>query len=386
MKLKQIPSDFIVEEIPINEFSDEKQEHTVFLLEKKELDTFEALNILSSKLHIPLREIGFAGLKDKHAYTKQYISIPTKYRVESFSQKNLWLKLVGYSNRKIKTGELKGNRFTITVRGIREEKIPVVYRRVEELKNSGVPNYFDSQRFGSVIHGEFIAKYLINRDCENAVKIFLTHYLKSERKQVKDEKRKIKSNWGNLEGIDIKNPVFKRIIKRYLETRSWCEAYSEIPSRIREMHINAYQSFLWNECLKEVLKKQVDHSKLYPVKYNIGTLLFYTDLTREELEGIPRVFPTISDSMKLNSYEEEIINKVLSRENLVLSDFDISGYTKNFFKTRERECILYPGDFSISEPMKDEINTSRPFKKLVLSYTLPKGCYATIVTKKLFGH
>ena len=385
MKLKQIPSDFIVEEIPNREFSRKEKQHKVFLLEKKELDTFEALNILSYSLHIPIREIGFAGLKDKHAITKQYISIPTKYDIHSFSIKNLKLEFIGYSNKKIKTGELKGNRFTITVRGIREDKIPIIFERVNYLRNSGVPNYFDSQRFGSVIHQKFIAKYLLYRNCEEAVRIFLTSYIKSEKKQIKDEKRLIKTNWNNLENITIRNPVFNRIIKKYLDTRDWCKAYSEIPSKIREMHINAYQSFLWNECLKEVLKKQVDHKKLYPVKYNIGTLLFYIDLTKEELDGIPSLFPTISETIKLTSYESDIIKKVLEREGVTLEDFNIHSFTKNFFKTRERKCIIFPEEFVISQPMDDEINTYRSLKKLVLSYTLPKGCYATIVTKKLFG-
>ena len=67
MKLKQQPADFIVEEIPDFEVTSEKDEHTVFLLEKQEVDTFDAIRQIAKKLRISLFEIGYAGLKDKHA-------------------------------------------------------------------------------------------------------------------------------------------------------------------------------------------------------------------------------------------------------------------------------------------------------------------------------
>ena len=389
MKLKQVPSDFIVEEVTSIEISKEKKEHAVFIMEKQEIDTFEAIRTIAKKIGVSLYEIGYAGLKDKHGLTKQYISIPAKYNVASKNLENVKLEFIGYCNKKIKIGDLKGNRFTITVRNIQKGDTPGIYSRAKTIPEIGVPNYFDSQRFGSVIHNEFIARYLIQKNYEQVVKIFLTKYLKSERKKIKDEKRKILANWKNLESINVNNNVFKSIINEYNKNRNWLNAYKKISPNLREMFVNAYQSYLWNECIKETLKKIIGKERLYNIEYNIGSLLFYKKLIDVEINNIPFTFQTISPSMKFSSeFEEEIAKDVLSKENIDFKDLDIEKETGNFFKTRKREVILKPEGFVISELVIDEINDKgkKNRYKITLSFILPKGSYATIVTKRLFGH
>lgn len=389
MKIKQLPTDFIVEEIPLIEITKEKKQHSIFILEKQKMDTFEALRFIAKNFRISLFEIGYAGLKDKHGLTKQYISIPSKYNIKSNEIKNLKLEFIGYNNKKIKTGDLKGNKFTITVRNIQKGDMPGIYSRAKKISAFGVPNYFDSQRFGSVIHKEFIAKYLIQKNYEQAVKIFLTKYLKTERKKIKDEKRKILSNWEKLGSININNKIFKSVINEYIKTKSWIEAFKKIPQYLREMFVNAYQSYLWNECIKEVLKKIVAKERLYNIEYNIGSLIFYKKLIDTEMKKIPFSFQTISPFMKFSSeFEEEIIKNVLSKENIKLEDLDIEKITGNFFKTRKRQIIIKPERFTISEPETDEINDKGKKKKykIILSFILQRGSYATIVTKHIFGH
>lgn len=353
------------------------------------MDTFDAIRLISKKLRISLYEIGYAGLKDKHGLTKQYISIPAKYNLISKKIENIKLEFIGYYNKKIKIGDLEGNRFTITARNIQKEDILGIYSRAKTISEIGVPNYFDSQRFGSVIHNEFIARYLVQKNYEQAVKIFLTKYLKSERKKIKDEKRKILANWKNLGSINVNNKIFKSVINEYIKTKSWLEAYKKIPSNLREMFVNAYQSYLWNECVKETLKKIVGKERLYNIDYNIGSLIFYKKLIDVEIKKIPLTFQTISQSMKFFSeFEEEIIKDVLSKENIDFKDLDIEKETENFFKTRKREVILKPQGFTISELEIDEINDKgkKNRYKITLSFILPKGSYATVVTKRLFGH
>lgn len=389
MKIKQLPNDFIVEEIPITEISKEKKEHAIFILEKQELDTFEALRIIAKIFHISLFEIGYAGLKDKHGLTKQYISIPARYNIICKELKNIKLEFIGYNNKKIKTGDLQGNRFTITVRNIQKGNTPGYYSRAKTIPEIGVPNYFDSQRFGSVIHNEFIAKYLIHKNYEQAVKIFLTKYLKFERRKIKDEKKNILANWKNLKLIKVNNKIFRAVINEYINTNSWIEAYKKIPPNLREMFVNAYQSYLWNECIKELFKKIIGRERLYNISYNIGSLLFYNKLIDAEIKKIPSTFQTISPTMKFSSeFEEEMIRNVLLKENIGLENLDIEKLTGNFFKSRKRELILKPKEFTISDLEIDEINDKGKNKiyKIVLSFILPKGSYATIVTKRIFGH
>ena len=388
MKLKQQPTDFIVEEIPSIEISSEKDEHSVFLLEKQEVDTFDAIRQIAKKLHISLFEIGYAGLKDKHAFVRQYISIPTRYHVQDLNINSLTLVFVGFHRKKIKIGDLMGNRFAITVRDVSENELTDISRRAATIPICGVPNYFDSQRFGSVIDNEFIGKDIILKKYDHAVKRYLTLYQKSEPKKIKDQKRKILSSWDDLSKVRVYNKAFAVVVKEYLNTSNWQAAYRKIPAHLREMFVNAYQSFLWNECVKEILKNRVETKKLYSVEYAIGVLLFYTTLSEHEMKKIPKTFQTISENISFSDDEQWIVDRVLMKEELTLSDFEIESETGNFFKTRERQVLLIPNDFSISKPTKDELNSRGNIVryKIQVSFSLPKGSYATIVTKRLFNH
>jgi tRNA pseudouridine13 synthase len=388
MKLKQLPADFVVEEIPSFSVSSEKDEHTIFVLEKQEVDTFDAIRRIAQQLRISLFEIGYAGLKDKHAVARQYVSIPTKYNVQELKMNSLVLSLVGYSRKKIKIGDLVGNRFTIVVRDIKENELADISQRADIIAKSGMPNYFDSQRFGSVIGKEFIGKYVVLRQYESAVKQYLTAYQKSEPKKIKDEKRKILSGWNDLSKVRVYNKAFTMVLKEYLKTKSWLAAYKKIPAHLREMFVNAYQSFLWNECVKEILKNNVEKKKLYSVEYAIGSLLFYTNLTEQERDNIPQTFQTISETALFSEDEQGIVNRVLTKENLAIADFAIEHETGNFFKARARQVLLIPEDFTISKPERDELNSKGNMLryKIPVSFSLPKGSYATIVTKRLFGH
>lgn len=388
MKLKQQPADFIVEEIPDYIISAVKNEQTVFLLEKKEVDTFDAIRRIAQRLRISLFEIGYAGLKDKHALARQYISLPTKYNVQGLKMESLVLTLVGYSQKKIKIGDLSGNRFSITARDLQQGELSEISQHAKTIPLVGVPNYFDSQRFGSVINNVFIGKEIVLKKYEKTVKQYLTAYQKSEPKKIKDEKRRILSSWNNLADVRVYNKAFGDVIKEYGKTKDWCAAYRKIPAHLREMYVNAYQSFLWNECIKEVLRGSIEKGKLFSVEYAVGSLLFFSDLSEQEQRRIPQTFQTISDQMKSSPDEQQVIDHVLGKEGLRIADFAIEKQTGNFFKTRAREVRLLPCDLMVSKPEKDEMNSrgDRIRYTIQVSFTLPKGSYATIVTKRLFGH
>jgi tRNA pseudouridine13 synthase len=360
----------------------------VFLLEKQGIDTFDGIRLIAGKLRLPLFDIGYAGLKDKHALAKQYISIPTRFDVKGLRVDSLSLTFVGYCRKKIKIGDLAGNRFTIVVRDVSGRELTDISLRAATLATAGVPNYFDSQRFGSVIEKRFLGKLVVQKQYEAAVKQYLTAYQKSESKKIKDEKRRILQHWGDLSTIRVFNKAFSAVIKEYMKTKNWLAAYKKIPAHLREMFVNAYQSYVWNECVKEVLKTVVERKKLYSVEYAIGSLLFYTDLSEQERQRIPSTFQTVSDTATFTTVEQQVVDQVLSKEGITPADLAIEAETGNFFKTRARPVIIIPEDFTISEPTTDELNSKGNTLryKIHVSFSLPKGSYATIVTKRLFNH
>jgi tRNA pseudouridine13 synthase len=348
---------------------------------------YNAIHSIAKKLHVPLSEIGYAGLKDKHALTRQYISIPTHCKVQNTEIGALNIQLVGYHRKKIKIGDLNGNKFTIIVHDVKNSELDDVLEIAETISRSGVPNYFDSQRFGSVIKKEFIAKYLIKKDYEQAVKLYLTAYFESEPRRIKDEKSKILDRWDDLRSVAVGDKVFAIIIKEYLKTNSWLAAYKKIPSRLRKMFVNAYQCYIWNECIKEVLKICVDKKKLYPIDYAAGSLIFYETLSEKEIQRIPPTFSTVSDTAIFSDFEKQVINVVLLRQGIRLADLNIESETENFFKSHARPIIVIPENFFISNPVKDVNAIKRSSKfEIEVSFSLPKGSYATIVTKHIFGN
>lgn len=388
MKLKQLPEDFKVEEMSSISISKEKKVYKIYLLEKRSMETFSLLAYLSKKNKIPVRDFGIAGLKDRHAVTKQHFSIPSQYEITALNENNFKITFLGYADKALELGDLIGNRFDITVRNIKKGELDGIRQKAKSLGIIGVPNYFDSQRFGSVINNKFVAGFLLKKDYEAAVKVYLTEFTKHESGKFKREKRLITENWNNLSSISVKNHSLARVLNQYKKTKSWLQAYRQIPSNLREIMVSAYQSYLWNECIKQILMRTVNKKSLYSIAYNIGTLLFYRNLSEEEIKKIPQTFKTISEEINPSNAEKEIIGKVLSRDGVSIQDFGIKKETGNFFKVHERKVMLKPENFAISEPQTDEINDRgrKNAFKIKLSFSLPKGSYATIITKRLFNH
>ena len=160
---KQSPRDFVVEELPLYEFSGEG-EHLILFIRKKNLSTNEMVGQIARYLGIKNKEIGYAGLKDKHAMTKQYISIHKKYEeaLENFDFEGIKIISKTYHNNKIKIGHLKGNRFYIKVKKVNPTSAQKIDQALKNISNNGMPNYFGYQRFGNDgdnhILGEKLAK------------------------------------------------------------------------------------------------------------------------------------------------------------------------------------------------------------------------------------
>ncbi|MFA6195167.1 MAG: tRNA pseudouridine(13) synthase TruD [Sulfurimonas sp.] len=178
---KQSPRDFVVEEIPLYEFSGEG-EHLVLFVRKKSLSTLELVSIIAKHLGIQNKEIGYAGLKDKHAMTKQYISLHKKHEeaMENFEHENIKILSKNYHNNKIKIGHLKGNRFYIKVKKVNPTSAKKIDEAIKNISDFGMPNYFGYQRFGNDgdnhIDGEKVAKGIKKERNPKIKKLLISAY------------------------------------------------------------------------------------------------------------------------------------------------------------------------------------------------------------------
>ncbi|MGC8914677.1 MAG: tRNA pseudouridine(13) synthase TruD [Thermosulfidibacteraceae bacterium] len=152
MLYKSQPEDFLVEEIPLYQFT-RKGEHVILKIKKRNLTTFDVIKQIASFLKIPEKLIGYAGLKDKVSVSIQHISIPKNILGEKLDTLRKHLEERGISvlditehRNKLRPGHLKGNIFTIKVKEV--DNVEKVLSKLRELERYGILNYFDEQRFG----------------------------------------------------------------------------------------------------------------------------------------------------------------------------------------------------------------------------------------------
>ena len=160
-KLKQIPEDFIVNEISNFEVKG-KGNYSYYILRKKNYSTLRAAEHIAEKIGIPLKWIGFAGNKDKAAITSQLISIKNK-KADGISLKDIELNYLGSGDEPISLGDLEGNRFEITIRNLDDsdtEKLKTLSGKIK------FKNYFGEQRFSK--NNAEIGKAIIKRDFKKA--------------------------------------------------------------------------------------------------------------------------------------------------------------------------------------------------------------------------
>ena len=164
------PRDFVVQEIPLYEFSG-NGEHRILQLRKKNLTTFELINILKDAFGCASFEIGYAGLKDKSATTTQFVSIPKKYiknPESSFSSLHPQIKLISHTlhNNKLKLGHLKGNNFFVRLKRVNQVDSVKLANVIDKITKNGFGNFFGFQRFG--INGD---NYLLGKDLAHKTKM-----------------------------------------------------------------------------------------------------------------------------------------------------------------------------------------------------------------------
>ena len=146
---KQTPEDFQVDEYFDCPFSGEG-EHIVLQIEKKGLNTEEVVKALARLVNKPTKLISYAGLKDRHALTTQWLSIHAPGEdipgVDQLSGTGWRVLACHRHHKKLRPGYLAGNQFKIKLRDITHPDDLI--QRIEQIKRGGVPNYFGEQRFG----------------------------------------------------------------------------------------------------------------------------------------------------------------------------------------------------------------------------------------------
>lgn len=342
-KIKQIPEDFIVEETI--DLKIEDGPYSYFLLEKKGRNTQDMMRFLAEKLYVDEKNINYAGTKDRHAISRQYISVFNCKPRKDFIFQDSSLKYLGQGKERINLGYNKGNKFIITVRNLdkknKTDKKEGKEKKAEqaELSLKTIINYFDEQRFSdnNVEVGLFMLKRKFRQACE------LIH---------------------------------DRDVREYLENHKgdYIGALRAMPRKTLSLYFNSVQSKIWNDCAAELVLESDKSAR--KVKYSDGTFAF----PKKELKSLS--IPLLGFGTELNGKIGKIIEKSMEENSLSQRDFIIKEIPGSSSEGGDRELIAEVKDFAFNYA-DDELNKGK--LKYTLSFELNKGSYATIVVKTLFG-
>ncbi|KHN31449.1 Multisubstrate pseudouridine synthase 7 [Glycine soja] len=240
-----------------------------FHLYKENKDTHEALGVIGNMLSVQPKSFGFAGTKDKRAVTTQRVTVYKQRasRLASLNKRLFGIKLGDfcYVKEGLCLGQLLGNRFTITLRGIVADSEDIIKASADALGRHGFINYFGLQRFGSgSLPTHLIGAALLQGEWKLAVDMILDprdgDILFIIQKSAIAKARKYYKESSDVVGTLKQLPrylVAERAVLQTLKTSpgNYLQALKSIPRTLRMLYVHSYQSYLWNHAASKRVQK-----------------------------------------------------------------------------------------------------------------------------------
>jgi tRNA pseudouridine13 synthase len=384
MKLKSRPEDFEVEELADFPLCDGP--FAVYLLTKQTLGTPEAVTAIQQRWKLSRRQISYGGLKDKHATTRQWITIHRGPR-RNLEQTHFTLVYQGQADREFAANDILGNRFAITIRGLTKNAADDIVKATLTVQRDGVPNYFDDQRFGSLGQsGEFIARPWCRGDYERTLWLALADHNVHDRPDDREQKRILREQWGNW---DVCKAALPRSSLRSIVTflcdhpSDFRRAVALVRQDLRSLYLAAYQSHLWNQVLSTAIGEVVPAHQRFNIRLETAAVPFFRELgqeARSQLQSLLLPLPSARLHFADDDPRRALYERVLQNEALELRELRVKYPRDSFFSKGERAAVVVPGDLRAAV-VKDDLHPGQ--SAVTLRFTLPRGAYATIVVKRL---
>jgi tRNA pseudouridine13 synthase len=383
VKLKQVPEDFVVEEgARIRPGRDGRW--TLYLLHKRGIGTLEALRAVRRAWRIPPRAVGFGGLKDRHALTRQWVTIAGG-PARDLDARDFRLSFEGRSRVPMTRMALLGNRFRIRIRDLAREEARTARRRFEELTASGLPAYFDEQRFGSLRGGGgFAALHLLRGDPESALRAVIASPAPEDRAAVRERKRRIRDGWGRWEEAlphlngSILEPPVRRLASH---PGDFVGAFLAVEREERRLLASAYASAVWNRAVATRLSAALPPAERLVIEGPAGNLV----LSRSPALLAPfrdAVLPLPAPGARAEDPEwQRAIEAALAEDGLSLDRMVLPESLSMAFRPTRRRVLFRPTECSAHGPVADDLNRGR--MALDLDFRLDPGLYATLILKVL---
>ena len=396
--LKQRPEDFLVEELPLYEPAGEG-EHLYLYIEKKGATTLDLARRLAKAFRVKRRDVSYAGLKDKHAVTRQLVSIwrPGSAKaddaeaLERFARypyaSVLW---VDRHTNKLRRGHHGGNRFVIYVRDVEPTAVLRAKPIVDRLAREGFPNYIGEQRFGYRQNSHTLGKLLLHGRWQALLDELIGGPREDEHEDIAAGRAAYDA--GDIEAALEKIPGSLRAERQALDAlrqhKNPEQAVHSIDRTQRDFFVSAAQSAVFNAVLDRRLRAET-----FP-RLRAGDLAwkhdnrscFAVDQATAEIENSPdgRVSRLeVSPSGPLWGHG-------MTRAAPPVADDELAALT---------DAGLSPDDFADRRHLSTD-GTRRPLREMLidpelsggvdehgaylrLSFTLRRGTYATVALREV---
>jgi tRNA pseudouridine13 synthase len=399
-KIRTKYEDFYVEEIPESEPSGEGT-NTWFFIEKIGRETLDVVLDIAQELHIDRKRMGFAGMKDKRAVTRQWICVVNgdPEKIKELEEKLYKVKIlkIKQNEKKLRIGQLIGNKFRLLIRETEnpEEDVKIANEVLEELTKKGVPNYFGWQRFGkNRPNTHVVGKIMLENDLKKVVDAYIGNPYPEEPEHIKEVRQMYED--GNLQvalesmprGMRYEKIMLKTLLKEMkkkdvdnidsLDEKSYKRAIESLPKPLKRMFVHAYQSYLFNAAVSERSKLGID-------KYVEGDIIIDNEehLVHEfgdEIDGRIKNFEVHPTSPLFGSKVPLAGGKLGEMEQKILDD---EGVTLEDFKVPKMPKL---GSHGLRRAMRFKIwdaSARATDEGVLVEFSIPKGCYATAVLREI---
>jgi tRNA pseudouridine13 synthase len=387
VKVKQQPEDFQVEEqTDVTPASEGR--FALYRLTKRGWTTHDALGVIRRRWNLDRQRVSFGGLKDRHALTSQYFTV-LRGPCRKLMQQGIAVEYLGQVARPFTAEAIRANAFHITLRALTAQQIERATAALEKVRHDGLPNYFDDQRFGSVgTGGEFVAREIILGRYEEALRLALSAPYEHDRSAAKKEKAILREHWGDwVKCKELLPRSHARSLVDFLlyHPGDFRGALDRLSPDLRGLYLSAFQSHLWNLTLARWIEGRFPPERLIHVPMRFGPEPVPNGLDKQsrqdlELQQIPLpsprvVFPADGKDDVLAEMQE-----VFAQHGIEPDQLKLRGFKKMFFSRGERAAWCSPAELNYNSA-GDALHSSR--SQLQLSFELPRGCYATLLIKRI---
>lgn len=398
--------DFYVEEIPESKPSGTGP-NTWFFIEKIGRDTLDVVLDVARELHIDRKRMGFAGMKDKRAVTRQWLCVANSEveEIEKLRDKLYKVEIlkIMQNEKKLRIGQLIGNKFRLIIRDTDnpEADCEVANEILDELLKTGVPNYYGWQRFGKKrSNTHLVGKAMLENDLKKVVDAYIGNPYAEEAEHIKevrqmyDDGKYVEAYESMPRSMRYEKMMLKTLMKEFNKARlkdpymdgseielsenSYRRAIESLPKPLKRMFVHAYQSFLFNKTVSERAKLGID-------KYVEGDIIIdneehlvheFGDDIDERIKNfeVHPTAPLFGTKVPLAGGKPgEIEQRVLDEEGVTLEEFKVPKMPKLGSHGLRRAVRFKLWD--VSSKVTDE--------GVLVEFSIPKGCYATAVLREI---